>query len=57
MLVPAFALLVLLLGILSPHVVLPGQMVLMLPSMIVVMLHRVDEYSGHARAPALVGAS
>jgi len=51
MFLPALALLVLFwLGGLSAHLVLPLQMVLMLPSMIVVMLYRVDEYTGHARA-------
>jgi hypothetical protein len=54
MFLPAFALLVLLwLGALSAHMVLPLQMVLMLPSMILVMLYRVDEYAGHAHAPAI----
>jgi hypothetical protein len=38
------------LGALSAHVVLPLQMVLLLPSMILVMLYRVDEYAGHAQA-------
>ena len=54
MFLPAFPLLVLLwLGLMSAHWVLPLQMVLMLPSMIVAMLHRVDEYAGHAHAPAI----
>jgi hypothetical protein len=54
MFLPALALLALLwLGVLSAHMVLPLQMVLMLPSMILVMLYRVDEYAGHAHAPAL----
>jgi hypothetical protein len=54
MFLPACALLALFwLGVLSAHVVLPLQMVLMLPSMILVMLYRVDEYAGHAHAPAL----
>jgi hypothetical protein len=54
MFLPAFTLLVLLwLGGLSAHMVLPLQMVLMLPSMILVMLYRVDEYAGHAHASAL----
>jgi hypothetical protein len=38
---------------LGAHAVLPLQMVLMLPSMILVMLYRVDEYAGHAQASAL----
>jgi hypothetical protein len=42
----AFGLLVLFwLGALSAHVVLPLEMALMLPSMLLVMLYRVDEYS------------
>jgi hypothetical protein len=46
MFLPALPLLVLLwLGLISAHWVLPLQMVLMLPSMIVAMLYRVDEYS------------
>lgn len=46
MFLPAVPLLVLLwLGLISAHWVLPLQMVLMLPSMIVAMLYRVDEYS------------
>jgi hypothetical protein len=46
MFLPALPLLVLLwLGLISAHLVLPLQMVLMLPSMIVAMLYRVDEYS------------
>ena len=46
MFLPAVPLLVLLwLGLVSAHWVLPLQMVLMLPSMIVAMLYRVDEYS------------
>jgi hypothetical protein len=54
MFLPAFGLLVVLwLGALSAHVVLPLQMVLMLPSMVLVMLYRVDEYAGHAHASAL----
>jgi hypothetical protein len=54
MFLPALALLALLwLGVLSAHMVLPLQMVLMLPSMILVMLYRVDEYAGHSHAPAL----
>jgi hypothetical protein len=55
MFLPALALLVLFwLGVFSAHIVLPLQMVLMLPSMILVMLYRVDEYTGHAHAPAIV---
>jgi hypothetical protein len=54
MFLPAFALLVLLwLGLLSGDIVLPLQMVLMLPSVILVMLYRVDEYAGHAHAPVV----
>jgi hypothetical protein len=54
MFLPAFGLLVLLwLGVLSAHVVLPLQMLLMLPSMILVMLYRVDEYAGHGHASTL----
>jgi hypothetical protein len=46
MFLPALPLLVLLwLGLISAHLVLPLQMVLMLPSMIVAMLYRVDEYN------------
>ena len=51
MFVPAVALLVLLwLGVFSADTVLPTQMVVMLPSMILVMLYRADEYAGHAGA-------
>jgi hypothetical protein len=54
MFVPAVPLLVLLwLGVISAHLVLPLQMVLMLPSMILAMLYRADEYAGHAHAPAV----
>jgi len=54
MFLPAFPLLVLLwLGAISAHVVLPVQMALMIPSMIVVMLSRIDEYAGHVHAPAV----
>jgi hypothetical protein len=54
MFLPALALLVLFwLGVLSAHIVLPLQMVLMLPSMILAMLYRVDEYTAHAHAPAI----
>jgi hypothetical protein len=46
MFLPALALLALFwLGLMSAHWVLPLQMALMLPSMIVAMLYRVDEYS------------
>lgn len=46
MFLPALPLLPLLwLGLMSAHWVLPLQMVLMLPSMLVAMLYRVDEYS------------
>jgi len=56
MFLPAVALLVLLwLGALTAHMVLPLQMVLMLPSMILVMLYRVEEYAGHAHASAIAG--
>jgi hypothetical protein len=51
---PALALLVLFwLGVLSAQIVLPLQMVLMLPSMILAMLYRVDAYTAHAHAPAI----
>lgn len=54
MFLPALALLVLFwLGALSAHIVLPLQMVLMLPSMILAMLYRVDEYTAHAHALAI----
>jgi len=54
MFVPAFALLVLFwLGAISAQVVVPLQMALMLPSMILVMLSRVDDYS--EPHPATVG--
>jgi hypothetical protein len=53
MLVPAFALLALSwLTVISAHAVLPLQMALMLPSMILVMLYRIDEYTGHGHTPA-----
>jgi hypothetical protein len=46
MFLPALPLLVLLwLGLVSAHWVLPLQMALMLPSMVAAMLYRVDEYS------------
>lgn len=52
MFVPALVLLVLFwLGVISAHVVLPVQMALMLPSMILVMLYRVDEYSASHLVP------
>jgi hypothetical protein len=54
MFVPAVPLLVLLwLGVISAHFVLPLQMVLMLPSMILAMLYRADEYAAHAHASAV----
>jgi hypothetical protein len=54
MFLPALPLLALLwLGLMPAHWVLPLQMVLMLPSMILAMLYRVDEYAGHAHAPAV----
>lgn len=47
MFVPAIVLLVLFwLGVIPADAVLPLQMALMLPSMVVAMLYRVDEYSG-----------
>ena len=53
MFVPALALLALYgLGAISKGLVLPGQMVLMLPAMLLVMLHRVDEYSAPHAATA-----
>jgi hypothetical protein len=53
MFVLAFALLALFwLGIVSAHVVLPLEMALMIPAMIVVMLYRVDEYAGHPHTQA-----
>ena len=46
MFVPALALLVLFwVGVIPKGTVVPLQMVLMLPAMILVMLYRVDEYS------------
>jgi hypothetical protein len=52
MFVPAFVLLVLFwLGIIPAEAVLPLQMALMLPSMVVVMLYRIDEYSEPHPAP------
>jgi flagellar biosynthetic protein FliP len=54
MFLPALPLLVLLwLGLISAHLVLPLQMALMLPSMILAMLYRANEYAGHAHAPAV----
>jgi hypothetical protein len=54
MFLPAVPLLALLwLGLMSAHWVLPLQMVLMLPSMIVAMFYRVDEYS-HAHVAKAV---
>jgi hypothetical protein len=56
MFVLAFALLALFwLGVISAHVVLPLEMALMIPSMILVMLYRVDDYSEPHPAPAVVG--
>jgi hypothetical protein len=43
------------LGIISDSVVLPLEMNLMLPAMILVMLYRYDEYAGHRHAPAGTG--
>lgn len=55
MFVPALALLALYgLGVISKGPVLPGQMILMLPAMLLVMLFRVDEYSA-PHAPASPG--
>jgi hypothetical protein len=56
MFVLAFALLVLLwLGLTSAHVLLPLEMALMAPSMILLMLYRVDNYSQpHPAAAAAV---
>lgn len=52
MFVPALPLLALLwLGRISPGLVLPLQMALMLPSMILAMLYRVEEYAGHTHEP------
>jgi hypothetical protein len=49
----AFVLLVLLwLGLISAHVVLPLEMALMVPAMILVMLHRFDEYGLSGRLPS-----
>jgi hypothetical protein len=54
MFVPAVPLLVLLwLGVISAYLVFPLQMVLMLPSMMLAMLYRADEYAGHAHASAV----
>ena len=51
---PAFGLLVLFwLGVFSADVVLPLQMALMLPSMILALLYRVDEYARDAHTPAI----
>jgi hypothetical protein len=47
MLSPAVALLALFwLGVLAGHLVVPAQMLLMLPAMTVVMLYRADQYAG-----------
>jgi hypothetical protein len=54
MFLPALPLLVLLwLGLMSAHWVLPLQMLLMLPSMILAMLYRGDEYAGHVHSAAI----
>jgi hypothetical protein len=56
MFVLALALLALFwLGTISAHVVLPMEMALMIPAMILVMLYRVDEYTGHRHTPAGTG--
>jgi hypothetical protein len=53
MFVLAFALLVpLWFGVISARVVLPLEMALMIPTMILAMLYRIDEYSGHPHTPA-----
>lgn len=53
MFVPALALLALFaFGVFPKAFVLPGQMVLMLPAMLLVMLSRVDEYSAPHTATA-----
>jgi hypothetical protein len=55
MFVLAFALLGLFwLGVISAHIALPLEMALMVPSMLLVMLYRVDDYSGPH--PATAGA-
>jgi len=55
MFVPAAALLVLFwLGVIPEGAVLPGQMALMVPAMVLVMLYRVDEY-GTPHAPSALG--
>jgi hypothetical protein len=36
------------LGLMSAHLVHPLQMVLMLPAMMLLMLHRADEHTGQA---------
>jgi hypothetical protein len=41
------------LGIISDHVVLPLEMGLMIPTMVGVMLYRLDEYAGHPHTPAV----
>jgi hypothetical protein len=54
MCLPAVPLLVLMwLGVISAGAVLPLQMVLMLPSMILAMLYRVEEYTRHPHAPTV----
>lgn len=52
MFVPTLALLVLFwVGAVSAGVVLPSAMALMIPSMIAMMLYRLDSYTGHHSAP------
>jgi hypothetical protein len=41
------------LGTISGTVVLPLEMALMIPAMVVVMLYRIDEYAGHPGTPAV----
>jgi hypothetical protein len=41
------------LGIISVNVVLPLEMALMIPTMVGVMLYRIDEYAGHPHTPAV----
>jgi hypothetical protein len=41
------------LGIISDNVVLPLEMALMIPTMVGVMLYRIDEYAGHPHTPAV----
>ena len=49
----AVALVLFWLGVFSADVVLPLQMALMLPSMILALLYRVDEYARDAHTPAI----